>query len=230
MTSSPIWFARNVDEPPNSGAPRRHGPRGARLLCGGWRRVGPVADFPASWAWWGRRVGPVADFLRRSRADLHTRSIRRMAQFLITRSVHVEAESATVHALVDDFHRWVEWSPWEGLDPQLQRTYSGADRGTGARYAWQGNNKAGQGTMTITESTPDRIGIDLAFLKPFKATNHVALTFAPDASGGTDVTWTMTGERGAFGQVFAKVFKMDDKLGGDFVKGLLQLKALAEKA
>lgn len=153
-----------------------------------------------------------------------------MAQFTITRSVHIEAASATVHALVDDLHRWVDWSPWEGLDPNLQRTYSGADRGQGARYAWKGNSKAGQGSMTIIESSPSRIGIDLAFLKPFKATNHVALTFAPDASGGTDVTWTMTGDRGAVGQVFAKAFRMDDKLGGDFVKGLLQLKALAENS
>lgn len=229
MTSSPIWFARNADEPPNSGAPRRHGPRGARLPCG------VVGEWDGRPAFRRPGLGGVGEWdgwpaFRRSRPDQDSRSIRRMAQFLITRSVHVEAESATVHNLVDDLHRWVDWSPWEGLDPQLQRTYSGADRGRGARYAWQGNNKAGQGTMTITESSPDRIGIDLAFLKPFKATNHVALSFAPDASGGTDVTWTMTGERGAFGQVFAKVFKMDDKLGGDFVKGLLQLKALAEKA
>ena len=151
-----------------------------------------------------------------------------MAQFTITREVHIEADAAAVHALVDDFHHWVDWSPWEDLDPNLQRTYSGPDSGTGARYAWQGNSKAGQGSMTITSSTPQEVAISLAFVKPFKATNAVAITFADDASGGTDVTWTMTGDRGLGGQVFAKAFKMDDRLGADFVKGLLQLKSLAE--
>ncbi|MET4079607.1 SRPBCC family protein [Janibacter sp. UYMM211] len=152
-----------------------------------------------------------------------------MADFVISRSTHVVADPEVVRACVDDFHEWVAWSPWEGSDPDLQRTYSGAERGTGARYEWRGNAKAGQGSMVVTCSTPQQVDVDLAFLKPFKATNQVTFALVSSAQGGTDVTWTMRGTRGVAGQVFAKVLRLDDKLGGDFERGLVQLKALAEE-
>lgn len=83
--------------------------------------------------------------------------------------------------------------------------------------------------MEITASTPDRIELALAFLKPFKATNRVRLDFVPVA-GGTDVTWTMSGEQNAIGRLFYALLKMEQALGRDFEKGLARLKALAEAA
>ena len=44
---------------------------------------------------------------------------------------------------IDDFHAWRDWSPWEKLDPNLKREYSGAPRGTGAAYGWSGNEDVG---------------------------------------------------------------------------------------
>ncbi|WP_206678316.1 SRPBCC family protein, partial [Salmonella enterica] len=78
----------------------------------------------------------------------------------------VAAAPERVHALIDDFREWQQWSPWEGLDPDLDRTYSGPSRGVGSHYAWRGNKKAGQGRMEITESTPSRVAVDLHFLEP----------------------------------------------------------------
>src|SRR3712207_9167581 len=66
-------------------------------------------------------------------------------------------------------------SPWEDVDPDMQRTHSGPEAGVGARYAWKGNRKAGEGSMEITGSTSDRVDIDLDFLKPFENQNKVAL-------------------------------------------------------
>jgi hypothetical protein len=113
--------------------------------------------------------------------------------FTITRSTSVAADPSVVHRLVDDFHEWAKWSPWEDLDPDLQRTYSGPDSGPGARYAWKGNRKAGEGSMEITGSAPDVVDIDLRFLQPWQATNQVRIQLVPTATG-TDVTWTMHGE------------------------------------
>lgn len=151
-----------------------------------------------------------------------------MSTFTISRSTEIAAPPASVHALVDDFHQWVAWSPWEGLDPQLSRSYTGPDAGTGARYAWRGNRKAGAGSMEITDSTPEEIAITLAFLKPWKATNQVRFTFAPK-EGGTTVTWEMSGEHAGLGKVFAVFMSMDKLVGKDFEKGLAALKALAEE-
>jgi hypothetical protein len=132
-----------------------------------------------------------------------------------------------VHGLVNDFHEWPAWSPWEDVDPALQRTYSGPDSGVGAHYAWSGNRKAGSGSMEITSSTPQEIDLRLSFLKPWKATNEVSFTIVP-VGEGTEVTWRMRGEQKGAAAIFGKVFNMDKLLGKDFEKGLARLKATAE--
>jgi hypothetical protein len=154
-----------------------------------------------------------------------------MSDFEIVRSTTVAAEPGRVHALVDDFHEWRAWSPWEGLDPDLRRTYSGPDSGVGAHYAWEGNRKAGAGSMEITGSTPGTIDIRLAFLKPFRNTNQVTFTLTPTqaaGSPGTTVEWRMRGERTGFWGVVGRLMPMDRLIGKDFEKGLAQLKATAE--
>ena len=152
-----------------------------------------------------------------------------MPDFELDRSTSVRASAATVHALINDFHEWVAWSPWEGVDPDLQRTYTGPEQGIGAAYAWTGNRKAGQGRMQITDSTERQIRIRLEFIKPFKASNDVVFTLEPDpADTTTDVTWRMTGKRSAVMSAMNKVLNFDKLIGGDFEKGLRQLKQLAE--
>ena len=150
-----------------------------------------------------------------------------MSHFEVARSVSVGAEPGRVHSLIDDFHAWTAWSPWEDVDPDLQRTYTGPASGVGARYAWKGNRKAGQGVMEITGSTPRQIDVRVSFLKPWKATNEVAFELAP-AGSGTDVTWRMWGENTGVAAVFARVVSMDKLVGKDFEKGLARLKAVAE--
>lgn len=150
-------------------------------------------------------------------------------EFLVERSTVIQAPAAVAFALVDDFHQWTRWSPWEGLDPAMQRTYAGPDSGVGASYAWAGNKKAGSGSMVITESVPhERISVDLSFLKPFKAHNVIAFLFVPHGNG-IQVTWRMTGKKNLFFRVFGFLVSMDKMVGKDFEKGLLQLKATAEQ-
>lgn len=150
-----------------------------------------------------------------------------MSAFAVARSTHVAADPARVHDLINDFRRWQGWSPWEGVDPDLHREYSGAVSGVGAHYAWSGNRKAGRGSMEIVSSNPQEIGIALSFLKPFKADNQISFTMQP-ADGGTDVEWRMTGHQTGLAAIFGKLVPMDRLVGGDFEKGLAQLKALAE--
>lgn len=152
-----------------------------------------------------------------------------MSEFTVSRSTTIAASPASVHALVDDFHAWRSWSPWEGLDPTLARSYTGPDAGVGAHYAWTGNRKAGAGSMEITASSAENIAITLAFLKPWKATNAVTFGFEPDGDG-TRVTWTMSGQHAGLGKLFALFMSMDKLVGKDFEKGLASLKDQAEKA
>lgn len=146
--------------------------------------------------------------------------------FSLSRFTHVDADPARVHDLVDDLRQWQQWSPWEGLDPDVQREYDGPRRGVGSRYAWRGNSKAGQGSMEITQSCPSRVTIDLRFLKPFSAQNLARFDLAP-ARGGADVTWTMTGQRNRLMAVLGRLF-FDKQVGKDFERGLAALRRVAE--
>ncbi len=93
--------------------------------------------------------------------------------YTVERSQTIDAPPARVYEQIADFHQWARWSPWEDVDPALERTYSGATSGTGAVYQWSGNRKAGQGRMEIVEaSEPSQVRIDLVFEKPWKARNE----------------------------------------------------------
>jgi hypothetical protein len=148
--------------------------------------------------------------------------------FSVTRSTTIAAPPATVFAQVNDFHKWVAWSPWEKMDPELKRIYEGPAAGTGAIYKWSGNSKVGEGKMTITESRPsDLVKLKLEFIKPFAATNDTEFTFKPEGDK-TVVTWTMSGKNNFMFKAMQVFMSMDKMVGKDFEAGLAAMKAVAE--
>lgn len=174
-----------------------------------------------------RRIREEASMLSPSRAL--SPKVCSMAEFRISRSSVINATPDAVRALIDDFHEWPAWSPWEGLDSELRRVYSGALSGVGAVYSWEGNRKAGSGSMTILSSSPEQIRIALEFTAPWAASN-VALFEIEPVESGTRVTWTMTGENSGLRALFSKLFSMDKVIGADFERGLAQLADLAAHA
>ena len=148
--------------------------------------------------------------------------------YTVERSTTVDAPPERIFDLIADFHKWTKWSPWEELDPELRRTYSGAQAGTGAVYGWSGNRRAGQGRMEIIDATePSRVQIDLVFDKPFKARNQTVFTIQSEPSGSR-VAWKLTGQKTLVTKVMGIFKSMDKLVGPDFEKGLARLKATAE--
>lgn len=148
--------------------------------------------------------------------------------FRVARSMTIASSPDVPFAYVNDFHQWAGWSPFEKLDPNMQRTFSGSPAGVGAGYGWSGNSKAGRGSMKITESTPGRrVALDLFFEKPFRATNLTEFTFTPAAEGVT-VEWAMSGTNSTMGKVMGLVMNMDDYIGKAFTEGLTNLKRISE--
>jgi Polyketide cyclase / dehydrase and lipid transport len=146
-----------------------------------------------------------------------------MSTYEVRRSAVIPAPAEDIFPLVNSFHEWTKWSPWEAVDPGMDRRYFGSDSGVGAGYEWSGNRKAGSGTMEIVESVPaSRINVRLQFTKPFKALNPTSFTFTP-VPDGTEVTWAMTGENKGPAKVFALFMNMDKLVGQDFERGLKSL-------
>ena len=152
------------------------------------------------------------------------------ATYQVERSANIAAPAAAVFAQVNDFHKWNAWSPWAKIDPAMKQTFAGAPAGTGAVYTWAGNKAVGAGRMEITESQPSNlIKIKLEFLEPFAATSTTEFTFTPQGNQ-TAVKWKMSGENNFMAKAFSFFMNMDKMIGGDFEKGLAQMKAAAEAA
>lgn len=152
------------------------------------------------------------------------------AEFRVARTAVIAAPAPAVFPLVNDFHKWQAWSPWEGLDPAMKRSYEGAPSGTGAVYTWSGNDKVGEGRMTITDSRPSElVRLRLEFFKPFKATDTGEFTFIPRGEQ-TAVTWSMSGQNNFMFKAVHLFMNMDKMLGDEFDKGLARMKSAAEAA
>lgn len=149
--------------------------------------------------------------------------------FRVERSASLNAPPEKIFPYIDGLKRWTEWSPYEGRDPAMKRTYSGAESGKGAVYEWDGNDQVGKGRMEIVDSTPPhRVVIKLDFLKPFEGHNMAELTVEPKG-GQTIVTWAMYGPSTFMTKLVGTFMDMDDMIGRDFAAGLAKLKTVVEK-
>jgi uncharacterized protein YndB with AHSA1/START domain len=149
--------------------------------------------------------------------------------FTVQRAATIKAPAQRVFPLINDFHNWPSWSPWEKLDPAMKKTISGSPSGKGAIYEWEGNSKAGKGRMEITDSTPpSKVNINLDFEKPFRANNKTEIALLPQGDS-TNVTWKMTGSSPFMMKVMGIFMNMDNMIGKDFEAGLASIRAIAEK-
>ena len=147
--------------------------------------------------------------------------------FRIQRSQRIAAPPQVIASHIDDFREWAAWSPYEKLDPAMQRTLSGPTKGVGAVYEWSGNNKAGAGRMEIVEDKPERVAFKLDFMRPMRANNRSAFDLVPDG-GDTKVTWSMEGSSAYMMKLMGVFMNMDNLIGRDFETGLGNLKRISE--
>ena len=149
--------------------------------------------------------------------------------YSVSRSIDIAASPEAVHAIVDDFHNFPQWAPWQKLDPAVQTTFEGPRRGVGAVYRWSGNSDVGQGRMEIRESVPARkVGMDLEFIEPFASKARTDIDIAP-AGNGSKVTWSMRGDNNYMAKLMSVFMSMDKMIGKDFEEGLANLKRRAEQ-
>jgi uncharacterized protein YndB with AHSA1/START domain len=149
--------------------------------------------------------------------------------FSVQRGATMKAPPEKVFSLINDFHQWGKWSPWENRDPGMTRSFSGAESGQGAVYAWEGNKNVGCGRMEILDvSAPSKITIKLDFFKPFEAHNTAEFTMLPQGNA-TSVNWVMHGPAPFMSKMMQVFMNIDKMVGKDFEIGLANLKGLAEK-
>lgn len=147
--------------------------------------------------------------------------------FRIARTAEIAAPADRIYPLINDLRQFNRWNPFAKADPTSEITYSGPAQGVGAAFAWTGRT-SGAGRMEIATSVPSNsVILRLDFTKPFTAHNTAAFSIV--SRGGTsEVTWAMTGRRPFSHKLIGTIFNMDRMVGDEFVKGLANLKRLAE--
>jgi uncharacterized protein YndB with AHSA1/START domain len=149
--------------------------------------------------------------------------------FSVQRAISINAPPEKIFPLINDFHQWKSWSPYENKDLAMKRSYSGAAEGRGAVYGWEGNKNVGSGRMEILEtSAPSKIVIKLDFFTPFEGHNTAEFTLLPQGDA-TNVTWLMHGPAPFMSKMMQVFMNLDHMIGKDFEVGLANLKNLAEK-
>ncbi len=152
----------------------------------------------------------------------------RPSDFKVTRAARIAAPAEVVFDNVNTLRKWEAWSPWAKIDPNAKSTFSGPESGPGSSMAWSGNNKVGEGRMTITDiQSPSVIHIKLEFLRPMKATNLAEFLFKADGNQ-TSVTWSMSGKNNFIGKAFHMIVDCDKMIGRDFEKGLASLNSACQ--
>ena len=100
----------------------------------------------------------------------------------------------------------------------------------GRGFTWVGNDKVGEGRMTIVESRPaEFVDIKVDFTRPFKGTNSSAFTFKP-AGDGTGVTWTMSGHQNFVAKAMCLVLNGKKMIGDQLDNGLARVEGRGREA
>jgi hypothetical protein len=150
--------------------------------------------------------------------------------FRIARTASIKASPDKIFPLINDLKSFNEWNPFAKQDPSIAITYNQAQVGKGAGYVWDSDGRSGKGSLEITDvAAPSSVEMRLDMIKPMEGHNRIVFALRP-AAGATDVTWTMTGRYSYVAKVMGVVFNMDRMVGGEFEKGLADLRAIAEKA
>ena len=148
--------------------------------------------------------------------------------FHFERATTINAPVEEIQPLIADFRKWSQWSPWEKLDPDMKRTFSGTGHGPGAIYEWQGNSDVGSGRLEIVAATSTDVQIQLDFLEPMATSNTTRFLLRP-SSNTTEVIWSMDGQMPYMSKLMTVFVSMDSLLREDFEQGLADLKQAAEK-
>ena len=154
-------------------------------------------------------------------------AVLRPNDFRVERTALIKAAPEKIYPMINDMHQFNTWNPFVKMDPAIKGSYSGADAGRGAAYAWE-SAKVGTGRMEIVDTqAPRKVVMSLQFLKPFAGNNTAEFTLAPQADA-TAVTWAMHGKSAFIPKLMGLFFSQDKMIGGSFESGLANLKASAE--
>ena len=148
--------------------------------------------------------------------------------FRVQHSMNIKTQPEKILPLINDFHNWAAWSPWEKMDPLLKRTYSGSGHDQCAVYEGTAIKKRHRAMNIVEKDPPSKVLIKLDFIKPFEGHNIAEFTLEGNGDS-TNVTWAICGPPHYMAKVMSLFMDCDNMVGPQFETGLAKMKAVTEE-
>ena len=148
-------------------------------------------------------------------------------QVTVARSIEIDAPASEVFQKVNGLKAGAEWSPWLSRDPEVKLMYSGPDTGVGSKLEWTSEHpQVGNGKQEIVEVVENETVVT-ALDFGGQGTAMAAFNLI-EAAGKTTITWDLDTDMGMnpIGRYMGLM--MDTWVGGDYEKGLANLKEMVE--
>jgi len=147
------------------------------------------------------------------------------SEFEITKTTYINADKELVFEQVNDFEKWVYWSPWH--DTSMKINYKGPDIGAGSKMSWV-NESEGVGEMEIVESVQgEYLKFELKFRDNPNSTANAEFEFANEGDS-VRVDWKFKADGFKFlvGRWVGYIIKSG--VNASFEAGLKNLKNYSE--
>ncbi len=123
-----------------------------------------------------------------------------------------------------------KWSPWNDLDPNMEKSMSGTDGEVGAMASWESDvEEVGKGSQTISNIVkPTLFETDLKFYSPYESEAKGYVKLAEKGSK-TVVTWGFSSEMPYPARIMLLFMNMEEEMDPEWNKGLGRLKEICEE-
>ncbi|MEY8760380.1 SRPBCC family protein [Chryseobacterium tongliaoense] len=147
------------------------------------------------------------------------------------KSISINAPAEKVWQNTNTLKAMDLWSPWNDLDPDMKKDWTGVTGQPGEKMCWNSkNDNAGKGCQKVkkVDASNKRIETQIKFLTPYESEANAYVTVVPEGNG-SKATWGFTSII-PYPFTLMKLFmNMEDAIGKDYQKGLSKLKEISEK-
>ncbi|MFP3591300.1 SRPBCC family protein [Chryseobacterium sp. SIMBA_038] len=147
------------------------------------------------------------------------------------KSISINAPVEKVWQNTNTLKSMDQWSPWNHLDPNMKKDWTGVTGQPGEKVCWDSKkDEAGKGCQEVkkVDAAKKRIDTDIKFLTPYESEAHAYVTVVPEGNG-SKATWGFTSKIPYPFTVMKMFMNMEDAIGKDYQKGLSRLKEMSEK-
>lgn len=147
------------------------------------------------------------------------------------KSITINAPAEKVWQSTNTLKAMDLWSPWNDLDPNMKKEWSGVTGNPGEKVCWESKNKdAGKGCQEVkkVDAAHKRIDTEIKFLTPYESEANAYVTVTPEGNG-SKATWGFSSKIPYPFTIMKLFMNMEDAVGKDYQKGLSKLKNISEQ-